>query len=228
VLWGGPRYHSARGRGPARRPPGQYFPSNAGVEAALAAYRHAVLRAAGLDPSAPRPARHRILLLRKGPSATDGAGGARRAIANLDAAAAWLGEAFPSLAARGDVAVFEPHTLSWRAQLAALQAATVLVTPCGGASTVLPFLPAGAAAIVADYPDPPTNASVSMEAALWAHVPHVRVLYYQMRGPDDWVWAAGGGDDGGGDGGPWRHGTAPVLGRARLVGLVRAAMRGMA
>ena len=66
------------------------------------------------------------------------------------------------------------------------------ISPCGGISMILPFLPEGAHAILMNYMVGPRDAtrhgecegcSWSMEAELWRHVRHVHKQYYQ-------VWSA--------------------------------------
>ncbi len=201
LLVGGHTYHI---RHDAREP--FFAPTNVGREASLVAHRALILRRVkgGVDPLAsPRTpplslSRPRVVFVRK--LTSFGAPLPRRAIVNLDAAVEWVAAAFPG--ADVSVSVVEPYSVGWEAGLRSLVQTTVLVTPCGGISTTLPFLPLGASAVVADYPDPATGRSVSMEGQLWGHVPHVRVFYYQMRvGPKDAAVEAGeGGGEGEGEG----------------------------
>jgi hypothetical protein len=223
-----------------------YSLSNLGREAGLFAYRSAVLTAAGLDP-AHVPKRHKIVLLRK--KSSFGRAIPRRAIVNLFQAVAWIREAYPSLAReKGAVEVVELEKMPWSKQLELVLSTTLLITPCGGLSTILPFLPVGASAIVMDYPDPGVNRSVSMEGQLWNHFPHVRTMYYQMRDGTDWMWvrprdaSEAPSPDEGVEGALLkepppppevietldpRHDTAPILKKDRILALVRAALSGM-
>mgnify|MGYP000968157724 CR=1 FL=1 len=73
---------------------------------------------------------------------------------------------------------------------------TLAISPCGGISMILPFLPEGAHAILMNYQasesDPKRHGecdgcSWTMEAELWRHVRHVHKQYYQVWGPDDFA-----------------------------------------
>mmetsp|Transcript_25378 Transcript_25378/g.70624 ORF Transcript_25378/g.70624 Transcript_25378/m.70624 type:complete len:486 (+) Transcript_25378:215-1672(+) len=88
--------------------------------------------------------------------------------------------------------------LSIMEQLHLLSRTTVAVSPCGGVSMILPFLPESAFAILINYaldtvpakqPDDRHGecafCSWTMEGEFWRHVPHIRKLYYQVFGPDD-------------------------------------------
>lgn len=197
---------------------------NLGREAAFMRYRNSVLSRAGINPLR-TPSSHSVLLLRKGASFAENR--AKRAIQNIDEAAEWISSALPSLAAANAIQVADLSAFEWQEQLRILMNTSLLVTPCGGASTILPFLPIGATAIITDYPSPyPTSDaipvhlhggfySVSMEGQLWSHFPHVRILYYQMVDEiTDWIITD---EDGEVD---YRQDTAPVLQRARLLHLL--------
>jgi len=67
---------------------------------------------------------------------------------------------------------------------------TVLVTPCGGVSMMLPYLPEGAHAIVMDYYVTSEDMfgwakgdSASMEVSFWNLWPHIKMDYYQIYDP---------------------------------------------
>ena len=73
---------------------------------------------------------------------------------------------------------------------------TLAISPCGGISMILPFLPEGAHAILMNYQasesDPKRHGecdgcSWPMEAELWRHVRHVHKQYYQVWGPNDFA-----------------------------------------
>ena len=125
------------------------------------------------------------------------------------------------------------QTLSIREQLALVASATIAVSPPGGASMVLPFLPEGAHAILVNYmrsgkpsgterhgPDGGEEAcarcSLTMEASLWNHVRHVHKLYYQVWGASDFARGKPGRD------------AAVVIQMPRLGYLVRVALDAMA
>jgi hypothetical protein len=68
----------------------------------------------------------------------------------------------------------------------------LLITPPGGISMFMPFLPQGAHAIITDFYSSKaehgfaSNVSASMEAPFWNHWPHFKKLYYQVW-PGDYV-----------------------------------------
>ncbi|CAF1314992.1 unnamed protein product [Rotaria magnacalcarata] len=86
----------------------------------------------------------------------------------------------------------EWHTIPFKKQIEKLLKTTILITPCGGVSLIIPMLPHGAHAIVMDY-----YVSVaahgfhagergSMEGAFLNHISHVRKQYYQVYGRSDY------------------------------------------
>ena len=121
------------------------------------------------------------------------------------------------------------HTLSLREQLRLVSRTTLALSPAGGVSMILPFLPEGAHVILVNYAVGPqdekrrgghesscTRCSWTMEAELWQHVRWVRKLFYQVWEPDDFA-----------GGKPGRE-SAVVIKLPRLAFLVRAALNAMA
>ena len=132
----------------------------------------------------PPPPQHTILLVRK-----EG----RRAIHNIDAVRAHVEARYGRLAAV-EVTGFAGLTMQQQLQLVART--TLAISPCGGISMILPFLPDGAHAILMNYMLGDGDArrhgeckgcSWSMEGELWRHVRHVHKQYYQVWGGDDFA-----------------------------------------
>lgn len=91
------------------------------------------------------------------------------------------------------VKVSTPRDLA--SELADLQNASIVITPCGGISTVLAFLPPGAHIIVMDYfvdKDEglgQVGESASMESGYWALWGHLEKVFYQVwSGEKEMVW----------------------------------------
>ena len=110
------------------------------------------------------------------------------------------------------------------AQFKLLAQTTVAVSPCGGVSMILPFLPQGAYAVLLNYMlgagEPQRHGecegcSWTMEAELWRHVRHVHKMYYQVFGDDDFAKGVPGRD------------AALRVDPQRLGGLVQAALHEM-
>ena len=207
-------------------------PTHAGKEPWLALYRQRVLHFHGLAPSQslpPPPKAHTLILVQK-----DG----RRGIHNFDEALAYLRGGCAGLCAGvfAQIRSTTFHTLTIREQLQLVSTATIAISPPGGCSMVLPFLPEGAHAILINYMLSAKEAnsgagpnrklrgaegicakcSLTMEASLWRHTRHVRKLYYQVWAPSDFARGRPGRD------------AAVVLQMPRLGYLVRAALDSMA
>lgn len=114
--------------------------------------------------------------------------------------------------------------LSISEQLRLVASTTIAISPCGGVSMILPFLPEGAHAVLMNYmigPRDPVRhgecegCSWTMEAELWRHVRHVHKQYYQVWGPKDFA------------GGKPSRETAVVVDVHRLDDLINAALRDM-
>lgn len=204
------------------------LPSHAGKEPWLALYRHRVLAHHRLAPPRgwpPPPTAHKLLIVRK-----EG----RRGIANFAPTLRYVQGGCEGLC--GGIGTVEPVSfqgLTIREQLALLLSTTIAVSPPGGASMVLPFLPHGAHAILINFmlAEKPsgtekhsaggeaaercTRCSLTMEAALWNHMRHVRLLAYQVWGPADFARRAPGRD------------AAVVIQMPRLGYLIRLALDAM-
>lgn len=119
--------------------------------------------------------------------------GRHRAIANAEALCNFLRNLLPSAV----VEVIEWHKIGLREQLTRLAGASLLITPCGGVSMVIPFLPEGAHAIVMDYLSDGEHEeffgykkgqSASMEVSFLNRFPHVTKYFYQIHDLNDIEW----------------------------------------
>jgi hypothetical protein len=156
---------------------------NHGKEPLLALYRARVLSWHGVPPLAV-PTSHTILLVQK-----EG----RRGIHNFKEVRLHVERTFASVASvRTTGFAGQPMAVQFRL----VASTTLAISPCGGISMILPFLPEGAHAILMNYQasesDPKRHGecdgcSWTMEAELWRHVRHVHKQYYQVWGPDDFA-----------------------------------------
>jgi len=179
-----------------------------GKEPLLALYRARVLTWHGV-PAAAVPRAHRILLVRK-----EG----RRGIHNFREVRRHVELAF---GAHADVAVSGFAGMPMAEQLRLVAQTSLAISPCGGISMILPFLPEGAHAILMNYMASATDprrhgecdgCSWTMEAELWRHVRHVHKQYYQVWGASDFAGGKPGRD------------AAVRVDVARLERLIRASM----
>jgi hypothetical protein len=188
---------------------------NSGKEPLIALFRARVLAAHGIAPDVP-PTRHTILLVAKK---------GRRVIANFKRVQAAVRSAFSSVAT---IVSTDFSGMTMREQLRLVSSTTVAVSPCGGISMILPFMPEGSHAVLVNYMlgqgeearhgecDPADGpCSWTMEAELWRHVRHVNKVYYQVWGPDDFAKGKPGRDE------------SVRVDPARLVPLIRAALHEM-
>jgi len=116
-----------------------------------------------------------------------------RVIANAVELHRFLTATYPS----ATIELVEWHRWSLARQLDKVGHASLLITPCGGVSMILPFLPDGAHAIVMDYLSDgkdenrwgyKAGESASMEIAFWNRFPHVTKYYYQINSQHDFEW----------------------------------------
>jgi hypothetical protein len=126
------------------------FDARQGDEMLMWEYRNLVLRKLGLDPNG-RTAKHRILIVRKQTSmlrsATPGYNRTHfHDIYNVDEVATHLRRVFPWI----PVDIVSPVD-SINAEVESLQSATIVISPCGGISAMLAFLPRDSTAIIMDY-----------------------------------------------------------------------------
>ncbi|CAF2144734.1 unnamed protein product [Rotaria magnacalcarata] len=141
-----------------------------GKETLLYDFRTAVLRYHGINVLN-LPKRHRIVLVNK----TNALRKSLRAIKNLIEVKQFINVTYPEI----QLDVIDWSRYSFSQQLHELYKTTILITPCGGISAIIPFLPEGTHAIVMDYyvnkaaylPGEryQVGESGSMEAALWYH-----------------------------------------------------------
>ncbi|KAI8621953.1 hypothetical protein BC830DRAFT_1163288 [Chytriomyces sp. MP71] len=166
---------------------------NQGHEPLFYALRNRILGHHGIDYRAV-PKTHKIVFTNKTETLKkniDGGLAKNRGISNLAELVAHVKRRYPSVA----IEVVEWQKLSVKKQLELMHSTTVFITPCGGVSTMLPFLPEGGHAIIIDYFERNGEAyygtqpgtSVSMEAPMWNHFPHVKKLYYQVWKASDFV-----------------------------------------
>ncbi|CAF1406226.1 unnamed protein product [Rotaria sp. Silwood1] len=161
-----------------------------GKERMLYDYRSAILIHHSVDLGRP-PKTHRIVLVNK----TETNRESTRGIKNLLEVERFLRQTYPQV--KTDIINWKG--MPFRNQMHELYSTTVLITPCGGVSSTVPFLPKGAHAIIMDYyvnkaayiPGEmwKVGESGSMDSALWNYFPHIRKLYYQVRGQDDFKFA---------------------------------------
>ena len=199
-------------------------PTHPGKEAWLQLYRHRVLAHHRLAPPrgwSPPPSAHKMLIIRK-----EG----RRGIANFDEVLSYVSSGCEGMC-QGirSVVPVAFQTMSIREQLQLVSSSTIALTPPGGVSMILPFLPEGAHAILINYmlgDDSDTKhlrgaegtcqqCSLTMEASLWRHMRHVRTLLYQVWEPSDF----GGGQIG-------RHASVEIK-LPRIAYLLRVALDAM-
>ena len=184
---------------------------NHGKEPLLALYRARVLAWHGLSPTVV-PRQHAILLVEKA---------GRRGIHNFREVKAHVESHFGGIA---QVRTSSFAALTMAEQLRLVASTTVAVSPCGGVSMILPFLPEGAHAVLMNYMVGERDArrhgecegcSWTMEAELWRHVRHVHKQYYQVWGPADFAGGKPGRD------------SAVVVDPGRLDRLIAAALNDM-
>ncbi|CAF5012475.1 unnamed protein product, partial [Rotaria sp. Silwood1] len=155
-------------------------PYTHGKERLLYDYRTAIPRYHGVNVSH-LPTHHRIILVNK----TRAWRRSLRAIKNLVEVKHFISSTYPKI----QLDVIDWNKFTFAQQMHELYKTTILITPCGGISTIIPFLPDGTHAIIMDfYVNKQAYAkgarykigeSASMDAALWNYFPHIRKLYYQ-------------------------------------------------
>ena len=148
-------------------------------------YRAQALRAIGLNPdSVPRT--HHIVLVEKSQSNR----GAMHDIANIIEVERFLRMTYPEIR----ITVIDWKDIGLTDQLELLMSTTVIISPAGGVSTLLPFLPNGAHAILMDFPlieEEGGSKSVSMEGGFWDHWSHIKNDYYIVNKSEQYVWQEG-------------------------------------
>jgi hypothetical protein len=87
---------------------------------------------------------------------------------------------------RDHITIVGWHDKSFEEQIRILDQTDILISPCGGISMILPFLPVGAHVILMDFYSEKEHllfeagVSASMEAAFWDAWPHIHKIYYQV------------------------------------------------
>lgn len=165
---------------------------NDGKEEILFGWRNQILQTLGLPlHTASRRSSGALRHIRVVRKTDSFLGPARRRIANLEAV---VGAIETAVASRPEyqVSIVEWTPLTFQEQLALIGNTWILITPCGGISMILPFLPVGATAIIMDYYSPTdllmfeAGVSASMEAPFWNAWPHFRKLYYQVFSAEEY------------------------------------------
>jgi Glycosyltransferase 61 len=151
-------------------------------------FRNKVLLSHSINPYK-KPDFEQILLLRKNSSQTksDVARTHYRDIYNYDEVIEHIKLQYPAV----KFIVTDPSKLSIAEQLELTMNSTILITPPGGISMLIPFLPIDSTAIIMDYYSPEDDSlissrkgeSVSMEISLWNVFPHIKKMYYQIMDP---------------------------------------------
>ncbi|CAF1532815.1 unnamed protein product [Adineta steineri] len=161
---------------------------NHGREALYYNWRSKIIKYNGFDPNFV-PQKHHIIVTNKSFSMWARPGSKRhRAIVNLEEIEKFIKLTYPTIS----VEVIEWQTIPFNKQIEKLLNTTILITPCGGVSMIIPLLPNGAHAIVMDYyvnvaiHGFSIGESASMEGAFLNHVAHVRKQYYQIYGKQDY------------------------------------------
>lgn len=153
-----------------------------GRESLLLQWREHILRQLRLDPwkevDILDPETY-IVLVNKSSSFL---GAARRSISNLHQVVDFLERYHIS----SRVKVIEWQHSSLQEQMEILMNTSLLITPAGGISMLIPFLPIHAHVLIMDFPSNraqfgiPANASGSMEASFWTAWTHLYFMYYQV------------------------------------------------
>ena len=194
-----------------------------GMDQLFAGFRRKVLLSQGVSPKLPRTSL--LLLTDKFQSDFGAAGGAHRAIYNLDEVHKYLTTRWETDHREVEVVVVRWSTLSFSEQLNLIGKASVLVTPCGGVSFIGSFLPVGGGLIVMDYLSSMhdhevfgcsgKNQSCSMDALFWGMFAHLRTMYYQIRSPSEHITDNSGPKT-------YRDGYHVIVDPSRLADLVEA------
>jgi hypothetical protein len=202
--------------------PKPFVRENHGREALFYNWRSKMIQYNGFDPKFV-PSHHRIIITNKSQSLWTRPGAKRhRSIVNMEEVEKFIRLTYPTITTE----VIEWHTLSFRQQVEKLLSTTILITPCGGVSLILPLLPRGAHAIVMDYyvntalHGFSVGQSGSMDGAFLNHISHVRMQYYQLYGVKDYEFDYPGASDA-------REGASVIVNTTRLRTLIDKALEEM-
>lgn len=150
-------------------------------------FRSDVLKSHDIDPNFV-PAQEQIVLIQKSSSLNRPMQGRMhyRDIYNLKDVESFIRRQYPNIR----LVVANPAELDITNQLLLFSKTTILITPPGGISMNIPFLPIGSHAIIMDYygQDEPRldtveGESASMEISFWNLFPHIQKHYYQIMDP---------------------------------------------
>ncbi|CAF1265441.1 unnamed protein product [Adineta steineri] len=195
---------------------------NHGREALFYNWRSKIIKYNGFNPNFV-PQKHHIIITNKSISQWTHPGSKRhRAIVNLEEVEKFIKLTYPTIS----VEVIEWHTIPFNKQIEKLLNTTILITPCGGVSLIIPMLPNGAHAIVMDYYVTKTahgylkGETSLMEGALLNHIAHVRKQYYQIYGKQDYEFDYPGATD-------TREASSIIVNMTRLQLLIDKALEEM-
>ncbi|CAF3006944.1 unnamed protein product [Rotaria sp. Silwood2] len=195
---------------------------NHGREPLFYNWRSKIIAKNGFDPGF-IPNKHQIIVTNKSNSQwTNPASNRHRAIANLKEVVNFIRKSYPTI----DTEVVEWQNIPFNKQIEKLLNTTILITPCGGISMIIPMLPHGAHAIVMDYYATQEQygfkrgQSASMEGAFLNHFPHVRKHYYQVYGSQDYEFDFPGAKD-------TRNDASVIVNTTRLQLLIDTALEDM-
>jgi hypothetical protein len=169
------------------------IPWNFGQEPLFKAWRDRIMRVFDFDPYYV-PKRHKIIIVQKEETGTEEA---VHSIANIERIYEFLQNTYINI----HVEMVNWDDMGMYDIIRMLLDTTIMISPPGSVSMMLPFLPDGAHAILIDYyndydypkdiaklfGDLKKGDSVGLESAFWGHFPHVKKLYYQVRNPAEVV-----------------------------------------
>lgn len=196
------------------RKPANYLKSSMFYE-----FRGIILRHFGIDPEF-TPDQPQIVIFHK--TKSDGKKVPTRSVVNFDQVVDHIRQKHPHVPLK----VVDPSELSLKEQMDVFSQTTLLISPPGGISTVIPFLPRNSHVILFDYfafkahRRYRINASVSMEADVWDSIAHLKIHYYQVFHRKDHIWV----DDHQKSVMDSRRGTSLIVDVNRLEVLVRRAL----
>ena len=147
------------------------------VDSLLYEYRALALIASGFNPDY-IPYEHHIVLVNKHRSNR----GTLRNIVNLQEVETFIRRTYSGI----KFTVVDWKDLTVDEQFSMLLSTTLVISPAGGSSMLLPFLPLGSHAIIMDYKR--ENRSISLEGGFWDHWSHIKNDYYLVQNPEESVW----------------------------------------
>jgi hypothetical protein len=155
---------------------------NGGYEPLLYDFRNDVLRSFNLDPFS-IPSKHKIVIIQKSKFQSADTRKLSREIFNVNEVYTFISNRWQNIL----VEIISPQDYSIEKQLEMMLETTIVITPCGGISMLLPFLPHNSHAIIMDYygedadwMNTQQGESSSMEVSFWNLWPHFFKQYYQI------------------------------------------------